>query len=53
MHNLYYLCVDFMIAFANLFDITYRDANLIILFGLLPGIIFLDVAFLISSRVQK
>ena len=40
----YYLCVEFMIDFSNLFDISYRDSNIIILFGILPLILTKEVA---------
>ena len=43
METLYFLCVDFMIVFANLLGITYRDANIIVLFIFLPSVIFVDL----------
>ena len=50
METLYFLCVDFMIVFANLLGITYRDANIIILFGVIPTILIFDFIFFISKR---
>ena len=41
--DFYFLCVDFMIAFANLAGVTYRDSNIIILLGLIPVILTVDV----------
>ena len=47
----YYLCVEFMIDFSNLFGISYRDSNIIILFGILPLILTIDAAiFLVIVR---
>ena len=52
LKDLYYMCVDFMVAFANLFEITYRDANMLILFCLIPLVLLLDILFflLLTSR---
>ena len=43
--DLYFLCVDFMTELANLTGTTYRDANMIILFGFLPAVILMDFAW--------
>lgn len=48
LYNLYYLCVDFMVSFASLTNTTYRDANMLILFGFVPLIIFTDTLLLIK-----
>jgi len=53
LFDLYYLCVDFMISFANLTNTTYRDANMLILFGLVPLIIFTDTLLLIRILRKK
>jgi hypothetical protein len=45
--SLYYLCVEFMVDFANLIGGSYRDANMMILFGLLPLVLGVDFAFLL------
>lgn len=43
---LYFLCVDFMLAFADLCGVTYRDANMIVLFGLVPAVLLCDLLVL-------
>jgi hypothetical protein len=43
MIDFYFLCVDFMTELANITNSTYRDTNMIILFGFLPGVIIFDV----------
>ena len=53
MEFLYFLCVDFMIVFANLLGITYRDANIIILFIFLPSVIFLDLCVYLHYKLEK
>lgn len=40
---LYYLCVDFMVNFADVAGITYRDANALILFLFIPSVLLIDV----------
>jgi len=44
---LYFLCVDFMLAFAHMCGVTYRDANVIILFGLIPLVLLCDLLVLL------
>ena len=53
LESLYYLCVDFMVAFANLFDMTYRDANMLILFGFIPLVLAADVLILVSAICKR
>jgi hypothetical protein len=47
LYGLYYLCVDFMVALANFGSITYRDANILIVFGLIPAVLIMD--FMITA----
>ena len=52
----YFLCVDFMTELANLTGTTYRDTNMIILFGFLPAVIFMDfmwTCFLVLANFIK
>jgi hypothetical protein len=53
---LYYLCVEFMVDLANLLEISYRDSNILILFGLIPVIIATDsliVLWLLFQRFRE
>lgn len=50
---LYFLCVDFMLAFADLIGMTYRDANMLILFGLLPAVLFCDCLIFLFLLISK
>lgn len=51
--DLYFLCVDFMIQAANLLGITYRDANIIVLFGVIPVVLFFDLILLTIACIKK
>lgn len=56
MVEFYFLCVDFMTELANLTNTSYRDTNMIILFGFLPSIIIIDIIiflFLIKKHIYK
>ena len=40
---IYYLCVDFMVNFADVMGWTYRDANALILFIFIPIVLLTDI----------
>lgn len=48
--GLYALCVDFMIRIANLFDITYRDANALLFFVVWPAVTALLAVLCVRQR---
>ena len=53
MVEFYFLCVDFMTELANLTNSSYRDTNMIVLFGFLPMIIIIDVIIFLFLLTRK
>jgi len=51
INYLYYICVNFMINIANFSGVTYKDMNIIVLFGILPVILLLDFIILVRSVI--
>lgn len=48
--TIYLACVDFMIHAANLFGVTYRDANALLFFVLWPTVTVLLVGVVLVQR---
>lgn len=53
MIEMYNMCVEFMINFANMLNISYRDANMIILFVCIPSIIAIDFILFIFLSIKR
>jgi hypothetical protein len=51
--DLYFLCVDFMIQLANATGTTYRDVNIIVLFGLIPVVLIFDFLLVIVAFLKR
>ena len=47
---IYAACVDFMIRAANLFGVTYRDANALLFFVLWPAVTIALVVIVLAQR---
>lgn len=50
---IYAACVDFMIRIANLFGITYRDANALMFFVLWPLVTTALVVWRVAQRRER
>ena len=56
LSSIYFFCTEFMVDLAYVAGFTYRDANAVILFGLIPAVLLADLiifSFLICRVLFK